>query len=117
MALAKLIQQELDEFTRRQNTHKTRFDKGKILPSGCTPNEVYNNPQRFHAQDCLVPVDREIIEALIEEKGGDDIIQFVEADFAARCEQVYGNLEVENLTFHNVWDVFESMLPNVYITN
>ena len=42
--------------------------------------------------------------------GGDDILSFVDRDFAAQAEIAYDSLGVADLNFNNVWDIFSKML-------
>ena len=55
-----------------------------------------------------------IIHKLKEEMGGDQLLEFVSPDFAARCDAAYESLAISELTFENVWEVFQAMLPLVF---
>jgi hypothetical protein len=67
----------------------------------------------FGAEWCLQPVDTEVIDALIAEIGGDDILQFVTPAYANQAQGVYDDLRIGELTFQNVWNVFSRMLPQM----
>lgn len=104
-------QQELNGLQNRLNEHIVRKDKKKLLPSGVSPNVAYALYQQYNAEYCLQPVDTEIVEHLMEEIGGEDLIQFVTPDYAIHAQTVYDSLDVHELLFHNVWYIFSSMLP------
>ncbi len=76
------------------------------------PNILYATPHSYGGErEGLQPVDLALIDELMEDLGGEDIIRFVSHEYEARAEQVYVSLEIGELTFHNVWDVFSRMLP------
>jgi hypothetical protein len=110
-----LIQQELDELKERFNCHKTRYDSTKQLPSGVSPDVAYSLYEEYGAQNCLQPVDPDVVQNLMDAIGGEDLIRFVSVEYAARAQEVFDSLEVPKITFHNVWEIFQKMLP--YVSN
>lgn len=46
--------------------------------------------------------------------GGDALLEFVSPEFGARAEDAYESLAVSELTFRNVWEVFQALLPLVF---
>jgi hypothetical protein len=68
---------------------------------------------QFDAENCLQTVDTKIIDALIAEIGGDDVLQFVTPEYAKQAQQIYDELQVGELTFQNVWVIFSKMLPRM----
>jgi hypothetical protein len=106
-----LIQADLDQLRHHFNNHVTRKDRGKQLPSGCSPHVAMALYSQFDAENCLQPVDTKVIDALIAEIGGDDILQFVTPAYAKQAQGIYDDLQVGELTFQNVWVVFSKMLP------
>lgn len=107
----KLIQQELDEFRRTMNDHKVRTDRGKVLPSGVSPNVAYSLHKKYGGENCLQEVDPELVRKLMVEIGGEALIQFVSPEYAARAQAAFDTLGLNVLTFDNVWHVFRSLLP------
>ncbi|KAF9461875.1 hypothetical protein BDZ94DRAFT_791699 [Collybia nuda] len=107
----KLIQQELDEFRERANAHTTRFDREKQIPSGVSPDVAFALFEDYGGEDCLQPVDINVVQSLMEEIGGEDLIRFVSVEYADRAQNVYDTLGIQKLSFQNVWDVFSAMLP------
>ena len=68
---------------------------------------------QFDAENFLQPVDTEVINALMVEIGGDEILQFVTPAYAEQAQGIYDDLQVGELTFQNVWGVFSKMLPRM----
>ncbi|TFK78072.1 hypothetical protein K466DRAFT_507789, partial [Polyporus arcularius HHB13444] len=102
----KLIQQELDALCDKLNNHKTRKDRNKLNPSGVAPNIAYTLPERYGGErGGLQPVDTGLIERLMEDLGGEDLVRFVSHEYEDRADAVFATLGVEKLTFHNVWNV------------
>jgi hypothetical protein len=110
-----LIQQELDILKERFNNHPVRYDKNKVLPSGVSPNVAYALHEDYGGVNCLQTVDLDVVRALKDSLGGEDLSRFVSKEFAAHCEDVFHSLHFSELTLENVWSVFSSMLPLVYL--
>jgi hypothetical protein len=109
-----LIQQELDELRDRFNNHVVRKVNGKVLPSGVSPNVAFALPEQYGGENHLQPVDKMSVQRLMDVIGGEEIIQFVSAEYASHAREIYDSLHIEKLTMHNVWIVFEDMLPLMY---
>jgi hypothetical protein len=97
-----LIQQELDKLKVHFNCHKIRYDSTKQLPSGVLPNVAYSLYENYGALNCLQPVDPDVVQNLMDEIGGEDIIQFVSIAYAAHAQEVFDSLNVPKITFKNV---------------
>lgn len=110
-----LIQQELDELKAHFNCHKIRYDSTSLLPSGVSPEVAYSLYEDYGAQNCLQPVDPDVVQNLMDELGGEDVIRFVSVAYAARAQEVFDSLDVPKITFKNVWKIFQTMLP--YLSN
>ncbi|OAV93906.1 hypothetical protein PTTG_04400 [Puccinia triticina 1-1 BBBD Race 1] len=52
-----LLQDSLDKWIHNYNSYKRRIDKKSMLPSGCSANVCYKNPEDYDAEDGLVPVE------------------------------------------------------------
>ncbi|KAG1750783.1 hypothetical protein EDB19DRAFT_1893324 [Suillus lakei] len=107
----RLIQQELDKLKHCLNTHTIRYDHDKILPSGVSPNIAMSLHEDYDAENCLQPVDHDVIKNLMEEIGGEDLICFVGSEYSVATQSIFDNLGFTVLTFENVWQVFAAMLP------
>ena len=66
--------------------------------------------EKYGGQNCLQLVDVEIVDKLLEAIG-DGALQFVAPEYAVWAQQIFNGLNVQQLTFHNVWSVFGKMLP------
>lgn len=106
-----VIQKELDTLKAKFNDHKVRMDHSKLIPSGVSPNVAFSLHEAYGGENCLEPVDRDVIHGLMEELGGEDLIRFVPAEYAAKAVRVFESLNVADLTVQNAWHVFQSMLP------
>lgn len=108
-----LIQQELDELQERLKSHPTRLDRKKKLPSGVSPNVAYTLYQEYDAENCLQHVDVDVVQKLMDNIGGEELIRFVSIEYAVRAKEVFKSLNVPKLTFENIWEVFSAMLPHL----
>lgn len=109
------LQREFPKYREQMNSTRVRKVHGKILPSGTTPKEVYMLPAQFDLIHCLRPVDPQVVREAQEAIGGQELLEFVPPEYAAHAIQVlnqYGGLSA--LSFHNIWDVFRSMLPHMH---
>ncbi|KAF8493812.1 hypothetical protein JB92DRAFT_2749807 [Gautieria morchelliformis] len=109
----RLIQQELDEVKERFNNHPMHHDKNKTLPSGVSPNVAYTTYLEYGAVNCIQQVDMDVVHALKEETGGEELVCFISCQYKTHSKAVYEMLGVHKLTLQNVWDVFSHMLPLV----
>ncbi|GLB37945.1 hypothetical protein LshimejAT787_0409960 [Lyophyllum shimeji] len=105
-----LIQASLDRLRDHFNNHVTRKDKGKHLPSGCSPHVALTLYAQYGAQNCLQRVDTRVVDALMANFDG-EVLLFVTPEYAERAQRVYETLGIKMLTFQNVWLVFSKMLP------
>ena len=101
-----LIQQELDELKAHFNCHKIHYDSAKQLPSGVSPDVMYALYEDYNAQNCLQPVDPDVVQSLMDEIGGEDVIRFVSAAYAAHAQEIFDSFNVPKITFENVWEIF-----------
>jgi hypothetical protein len=89
-------------------------DRPKMGPSGMSHNEAFSLSESWGGQNCLLPVDVDVICEIEAEMGGDALLNFVSDEFAAQCQAVYDGLHISELTLANIWQVFIVMLPLVY---
>jgi hypothetical protein len=116
---SKLLQQELDAYVEFQNARKTRKDSHKAGPSGGSRKDVFLMPEAHNLTDCLLPLTEEqvaVVQEIMEDLEYDgvkckDLMAFTSAEFASCAEVAYLSLELQKLTFENVWHVFQDMLP------
>jgi len=106
-----IIQKELDKLRDHFNNHVVRTDRNKIIPSGVSPNVAYALPEEYSGEDCLQPVDRQVVHELMEKLGGEQLLYFVTREYAEEAQAVFDTLHINDLSLQNVWHVFRAMLP------
>jgi hypothetical protein len=110
-----LLRQELDKFVDFRNGVRMRRDKKKAGPSGCSRNTAFSLHENYGLVDCLLRIsDMSVIHKLKEEMGGDALLDFVPPEFGERAEGAYESLSIFELTFENVWEIFQALLPLVF---
>ena len=72
---------------------------------------AYELFEKYGGEDCLQPVDGEVIRALMEDLGGEDLILFVSRNYAVRARAICDTLGLHDLNLRNAWHVFSAMLP------
>ncbi|KAF5318561.1 hypothetical protein D9619_010793 [Psilocybe cf. subviscida] len=108
---SKVIQQELDAFSERKNAHVGRTNKHKLLPSGASPNVIFDLPGRYGGENCLQTVDLDQVRAMMEEiSPGGQCLQFVTPEYATYAQDLYDSIGLsERLDLSEVWGVFSHM--------
>lgn len=96
------------------NGVKMRKDKEKAGPLGMSRNEAFSLPQNWGGRNCLLLVDVEVICQLKEAMGGDEVLEFVSAEFSAHAQAAFDTLGIADLNATNVWYVFRDLYPLVY---
>lgn len=109
-----LLRKELASFMELRNSTRVRKDNNKPGPSGMSRNDAFSLPETWGGRNCLLPVDVDVIREIKEAMGGDALLEFVSAEFSERAQAAYDSLAITELTFENVWNVFEAMLPLLY---
>jgi len=75
-------------------------------------NQAYSLPEEWNRRNCLLKIDdTSVIRKLKDELGGDELVSFSTPEFSVLAEEVFNSLNIRNLTFENVWVVFQAMLP------
>lgn len=103
----------LAEFIKARNSFKSRKDPNKAGPSGMSRDVAFALPHKWGGQNLLLPVDVTVIKEIKEFMGGDQILEFVTAEYSTRIQGIYDELGVQNLNFDNVWEVFRSILTRI----
>lgn len=107
---SKLLQKVTDEFMESRNAYRSRKDNKKAGPSGMSHNIAFSLPHTWGGKNCILPIDQDVVRQIKAEMGGDDILAFVDCDFADQAETAYESLGIVNLNFNNVWSIFSRML-------
>ena len=82
-------------------------------PSGVSPNVCYSLCTKYGGEDCLQPVDGNIVQQLMEDIGGEQLIEFVTPQYAVHAQSIYDTLNIQSLAFNNVWLIYSAMLPQM----
>lgn len=94
----------------RQNAHRIRRQSAKLLPSGGRPDHFYENPQLYGGEPCLIPVDTEIIDGLLDQcDEGMEKLRYVDEGFEELASEAYKAIGSPRITLHNAWTIFQSM--------
>jgi hypothetical protein len=109
-----LLRKELKDTIAIRNASKMRKDDNKGGPSGVSRDIAFTFPERWGGRNCLLPVDVDVIRKLKEDIGGEELLDFVSRDFAARAQTIYDTLNISDLTFQNVWAIFDRMYPLMF---
>ncbi|KAH9921377.1 hypothetical protein B0H21DRAFT_701632 [Amylocystis lapponica] len=109
-----LLRRELQNFMDFRNGARMRKDNAKPGPSAMSRNEAFSLPEQWGGRNCLLAVDVAVIREIKDVMGGDNILEFVSAEFSARAQAAFDTLNVANITFENVWHVFSAMYPLVF---
>lgn len=86
-----------------------RKDNEKAGPSGMSRNEAFSLPANWGGRNCLLEVDMTVIRELKVAMGGDEILEFVSADFSQQAQAAYDTLGINDLNIENVWYVFADL--------
>ncbi|KZS89724.1 hypothetical protein SISNIDRAFT_416609, partial [Sistotremastrum niveocremeum HHB9708] len=106
-----LVQADLDNYTKFQNAHRVRKQAKKLLPCQGTPNEFYALPQRFNGEHCLIPVDLDVVDSILDTMDeGRELMRYVDADMEEIIEEAYVEIGAPKATFETAWGVFRDIL-------
>lgn len=111
-----IVQLEFDKFKQYWNCHRVRGQRKKLLPSGATPLDIYENPEAYGYEDLSIPVNSEVVNALRNqlEVTREDAFRFVDDEFKAAAEEVYGELGRPNLAIDQGWAIFSTMRDRLH---
>ena len=69
---------------------------------------------RATARDCSIHVNMDTVHQLREDLGGKEAreaaLRFVDAEFEARADEVYGDLNYPEITLASAWDIFVAVV-------
>ncbi|KAJ7110708.1 hypothetical protein C8R43DRAFT_899479 [Mycena crocata] len=106
-----VIQRSLDKFCNQQNNHRVRKQVNKLNPSGGTPNNFYNNPEKWGGKPCLIPVDPDVLQHLLDNcDEGHRLMRYVDEEFEELAETAYSALNRPQIDEHSAWVVFHAMI-------
>ncbi|KAJ3749794.1 hypothetical protein EV360DRAFT_56777 [Lentinula raphanica] len=108
----KIVQKHLDEFKVMFNTNATRYQRDKVLPSGVSPEIVYDFPQMYNFKfvDCQVAP-----EAVEELRKGipvsrEEVFRWVSDEFDLLATKAYEKIGSPQLDCDVGWAIFNKMI-------
>ncbi|KIY51506.1 hypothetical protein FISHEDRAFT_70731 [Fistulina hepatica ATCC 64428] len=111
---SQIVQHSLVEFRNYWNHHHTRSQPNKALPSGKSPNHIFDNPRMYGLDSCAVVVPADAISAMRDrlDVTRERTRQWVNPVFDMIAHQVYQSLGSPVLTRpRDGWSIFQSMVP------
>ncbi|KAK7052603.1 hypothetical protein R3P38DRAFT_2861331 [Favolaschia claudopus] len=110
-----LVQRSLDEFCHRQNNHRIRKQKDKLLPSGGTPNAFTANPAKYGGHNCLIKIPADAIDKFLDEarETAREHMRYVDDDFDELACDAYEALQKPVITLQTAWVVFRAMVEQL----
>ncbi|KAJ7586523.1 hypothetical protein C8J56DRAFT_730405, partial [Mycena floridula] len=101
---SRLLNQELQAFIAFRNGARMRRDNDKDGPSAMSRNEAFSDLRSWGGKNYLICIpDLSIIRELKEAMGGDELLAFTSAEFSARAQTAYDELNIQKLSMENVW--------------
>ncbi|KAJ7938576.1 hypothetical protein B0H13DRAFT_1851527 [Mycena leptocephala] len=106
------IVQNVNQLVRYWNTHKTRKQSNKYLPSGVAPEEVFQHPESFGLRHAGIPLDLNVVRELRNTlpKSRADCFRWVPLDFDLRAVVAYKSLGSPELTISAGWTIYRRIL-------
>ncbi|KAJ7655913.1 hypothetical protein B0H17DRAFT_956234, partial [Mycena rosella] len=110
----KSVQVSLDDFVEYWNDHKIRTQHNKQLPSGFSPNYIYDFPDKFSLTYFVVPVPQDLVDALRENipKNREECYRWVSDDFEVKAWEAYYMIGAPKFVLTDGWTIFSQMLPH-----
>ncbi|KAJ7263852.1 hypothetical protein C8J57DRAFT_1436287 [Mycena rebaudengoi] len=111
----KIIQLSLDDFVDYWNNHKIRTQRNKLLPSGFSPNFVWDFPERFGLTHFGVSAPQHHVDALRQNipKSRADCYRWVSDDFELKAWEVHHLIGAPKFILTEGWTIFCQMLPHL----
>ncbi|KAJ7636300.1 hypothetical protein FB45DRAFT_702891, partial [Roridomyces roridus] len=105
---SRIVQNAVDLFVEYWNTHKTRNQRNKALPSGVSPQDVFDKPQNFGLEFGGIEVDREFVRELRKTlpKSREECYRWVPEEFEVQAVAAYEHLGSPALRITEGWTIF-----------
>ncbi|KAJ7105543.1 hypothetical protein C8R44DRAFT_942644, partial [Mycena epipterygia] len=110
----KIVQVSLDDFVEYWNNHKIRTQRNKQLPSGFSPNYIYDFPDKFGLTYFGVPAPQDLVDALRENipKNRKECYRWVSDEFEVKAWEAYYTIGAPKFVLTEGWTIFCQMLPH-----
>ncbi|KAF7291303.1 hypothetical protein MIND_01274300 [Mycena indigotica] len=109
---SRIVKQATDQFKIYWNTHKTRRQSAKHLPSGVSPRQVFDNPQNYGLYHAGIKVDIHAVRELRNTlpKSRVDCFRWVSDEFDVQAQLAYNLLGSPKLSISGGWTIYTNML-------
>lgn len=111
----KIVQLSLDDFVDYWNNHKIRTQRSKILPSGVSPNYIFDFPDRFGLIKFGEPAPQHFVDALRKNIpiSRQECYRWVSDEFDTQAWEIYTQIGSPKLVLTDGWTIFCQMLPHL----
>lgn len=108
----KLVEEQTKLFMQYWNSHKTRNQKNKALPSGVAPQDVLQHPGNYGLKDASIPIDVRVVKQLRQSlpKTREECMRWVPEEFDVKAEVVYEMIGSPELSISEGWNIYRRML-------
>ncbi|KAJ7573522.1 hypothetical protein C8J56DRAFT_1066023 [Mycena floridula] len=108
----KIVQQCLDLWRTYWNSHTVRSQPDKVLPSGDSPDLIYQLPENHGLINCSIPVTKAAIDILRADLGKSqaECMRWVSEEFEARADEAYMSIGSPTLRLIEGWTIYTRML-------
>ncbi|KNE93214.1 hypothetical protein PSTG_13390 [Puccinia striiformis f. sp. tritici PST-78] len=105
-----LLQDGPNEWLTNYNSFKRRYDPKSMLPTGCSTNVCYENPEEYNGEEGLIPVDLSCVDELEHKHYPDakDLMRTSPGWFSEIIDRLKTEMELDWPELHtqNVWGTF-----------
>ncbi|KNF00730.1 hypothetical protein PSTG_06144 [Puccinia striiformis f. sp. tritici PST-78] len=104
----------LNKWLTNYNSFKRRYDPKRMLPTGCSANVCYKNPEEYDGEEGLIPVDLSCVDELEHEHYPDaeDLMRTSPGWFSEIMDRLKTEMESDHL-FPNWGDDYSALLVAV----
>ncbi|KAF7325456.1 hypothetical protein MKEN_00393900 [Mycena kentingensis (nom. inval.)] len=108
----KIIEKQAQLFIKYWNSHKTRNQPNKALPSGVAAQDVLDHPENYGLKDASTPIDVRVIEQLRNAlpKTREECMRWVPEEFDVEATVVYEQIGSPALSLSEGWSIYRRML-------
>ncbi|KAF8184632.1 hypothetical protein K438DRAFT_1907864 [Mycena galopus ATCC 62051] len=99
---SRIVQNAVNHFVQYWNTHKTRKQSNKYLPSGVAPQTVFQHPENFGLRHAGIPVNLTV--------SREDCLRWVPLEFDLHATAAYEFLGSPELTISTGWTIDRRLL-------
>ncbi|KAJ3506413.1 hypothetical protein NLJ89_g6882 [Agrocybe chaxingu] len=107
---ALIVQLRLNRIVHESQTHRVRYQKKVLLPSGGRREDFYKQPWKWGGEDQLIKVPTEDVDRLLDEFDDPASIQFGTDEMVTTCEKAFIAIGSPNLSAKVGWKVFKEMI-------